>query len=237
MCCFSAVAAHVPGHTALKPLRTIMASLNDLIQQTPVSKSTRTHLLERLWINATSQLECETLDFDAYFAYHTKQCIQALHDDGQHICVCTHWDITEVAGDIKGGLTRQAIKSRLSSRLSAPRPANEDELLDNSIDLTARLVSMMGIGVLRYGFSGRKELVWSQGNLQNFIHEHFDAPIVLTHENIRLEKMFNARSLGRTAGIQIEWTDNLADHLRITDDNDKRVAIFRHASFLKYTQR
>jgi hypothetical protein len=32
--------------------------------------------------------------------------------------------------------------------------------------------------------------------------------------------------------MEIEWADNLADHLRLTD-GDKKVAIFHHASFLE----
>jgi hypothetical protein len=34
------------------------------------------------------------------------------------------------------------------------------------------------------------------------------------------------------AGLEIVWTDNLADHLRLTDD-DTKVHIFHHASFLE----
>jgi hypothetical protein len=52
---------------------------------------------------------------------------------------------------------------------------------------------------------------------------------------VKLEKLFNARSLERIGGISIDWTNNLADHLRVKDDrNDKiKVAIFHYASFLK----
>ena len=54
----------------------------------------------------------------------------------------------------------------------------------------------------------------------------------LGSENVKLEKIFNAGNLGRIAGIEIEWTNNLADHLRVVDE-DKKVAIFYHASFLE----
>ncbi|KAF2178669.1 hypothetical protein K469DRAFT_731671 [Zopfia rhizophila CBS 207.26] len=49
--------------------------------------------------------------------------------------------------------------------------------------------------------------------------------------------MFTASNLERIAGIQIKLTDNLADHLRMIDKEDKFVAIFHHASFLKRQNR
>lgn len=132
--------------------------------------------------------------------------------------------------------SKETIKARLSSKLADPKPVNEDELPESSIDLTARLVYMMDIGALRYGFSGRIGLLWRQGSLKDFVHDHFNVPVMLDHD-VKLEKMFNARNLGRTAGIQIVWTDNLADHLRVIYEGEKTVAIFHHASFLKCQQR
>jgi hypothetical protein len=74
--------------------------------------------------------------------------------------------------------------------------------------------------------------MWTSDPLEEFIHAYFNAPRALGQETVKLEKIFNARNLGRIAGIEIEWTNNLADHLRLTD-GDKKVAIFHHASFLE----
>jgi hypothetical protein len=51
-------------------------------------------------------------------------------------------------------------------------------------------------------------------------------------EHVKLEKLFNAYNLSRIARIEVVWTSNLADHLRMQDD-DTRVAIFQHAFFLE----
>lgn len=214
-----------------------MASLDDPISRTPTSSTTTPENLMYLWSrNASSKLNQQEFDPEAYLAYHQKQCSHALHDGGRHISARTHRDILEIAEDLKDGLPKETIRGRLSSKLADPKPANENEILDSSIDLTARLVSMMHVGGLRYGFSGRRELVWSQGSLKDFVHDYFNKPVVLG-QDVKLEKMFNACNLGRIAGIHIEWTDNLADHLRMIDDRDKTVAIFHHASFLKGQQR
>lgn len=214
-----------------------MASLDDLMHRTLTSSTTALELLAQLWRHdASSKLDSQELDIEAYFAYHKKQCSHALHDGGRHISVRTHRNILEIAENLEQGLSRETIKRRLSPKLADPKPANENELLDSSVDLAARLVSMMDIGVLQYGFSGRRELVWNQGSLKDFVNGYFNVPVVLG-QDVKLEKMFNARNLGRIAGINIVWTDNLADHLRMIDDEDKKVAIFHHASFLKCHQR
>jgi len=76
---------------------------------------------------------------------------------------------------------------------------------------------MVGFGCLQYGFTGRKQLVWTSNPLEEFVHGYFNAPQALGQENVILEKTFNARNLGRIAGMEIEWTNNLVDHLRLTD--------------------
>lgn len=214
-----------------------MTSFDDRMHQIPTSLTTSLGLITRLWsCNASSKLDNQELDLESYFAYHKKQCNRALYDGGRHISARTHHDIHEIAADLEEGLSRETIRERLSSKLLDPKPSNENELLDSSIDLTARLVSMMDIGVLQYGFSGRRELVWNQGSLKEFVNGYFNLPVMLGHD-VKLERIFNARNLCRITGINIVWTDNLADHLRMIDEEDKKVAIFHHASFLKCQQR
>jgi hypothetical protein len=50
---------------------------------------------------------------------------------------------------------------------------------------------------------------------------------------VKLSKIFNACNLQRISGIRVAWTSNLADHLSMRDD-DTRVVIFHHATFLEY---
>ncbi|KAH8779343.1 hypothetical protein BGZ57DRAFT_821832 [Hyaloscypha finlandica] len=207
------------------------------MHQTPTSLTTSLELITRLWsCDPSSKLDNKELDLESYFAYHKKQCSLALHDGGRHISARTHYDILEIAADLEEGLSRETIRERLSLKLVGPKPSNENELLDSSIDLTARLVSMMDIGVLQYGFSGRRELVWNQGSLKEFVNGYFNVPVMLG-QDVKLERTFNARNLCQIGGISIVLTDNLADHLRMIDDEDKKVAIFHHASFLKCQQR
>jgi hypothetical protein len=208
--------------------------LESSVQLSPISIETKCEILNHLWglTVRPSQYYNSDFAFDTYFSYYTAQCNDALHDGGRHVSVRMHGDVITIAQDLKSSQTRAAIKSTLASKMRTPRPANEDEILDGSIDLVLRLLLMVEFGHLQYGFTGRKQLVWDSDSLEEFVHGYFNTPRALGQETVKLEKIFNARNLGRIAGIDIEWTDNLADHLRLTD-GDKKVAIFHHASFLE----
>lgn len=62
----------------------------------------------------------------------------------------------------------------------------------------------------------------------------FYAPPVLDPETTKLENNFTAINL-KLAGLEVVWTDNLIDHLRMSDD-DTKVHIFHHAAFLECQQ-
>jgi hypothetical protein len=56
----------------------------------------------------------------------------------------------------------------------------------------------------------------------------------VTDGNTRFEAVFSAFHMEDKADMKICWTNNLDDHLRVVNDDDKMVPIFHHASFLKY---
>jgi hypothetical protein len=91
---------------------------------------------------------------------------------------------------------------------------------------------MINVGELQYGFSGQERLMWSENSLEHWIKNYFHAPRLLDNEHVKLEKIFSALNLGRIAGIEIQFTNNLADHLRLMGEDDKKVSIFHNASFL-----
>ncbi|KAK0649057.1 hypothetical protein B0T16DRAFT_427974 [Cercophora newfieldiana] len=177
-------------------------------------------------------MDSESLaNLDNYWAYYAKECSNALHDSGRHVATRTHADIVDCVSKLQGDMLRSDIKYCLRSKLTSRHP-DEDEMLDNSIDLSASLLLMTNFGSYSYGFSGKTSVHWTKGSLRQFIQNYFEPERKLVNESVKLERIFKASNLDRIAGLEIEWTDNLADHLRITDD-DKRVHIFHHASFLE----
>ncbi|KAI1078779.1 hypothetical protein F5B20DRAFT_591095 [Whalleya microplaca] len=191
-------------------------TINSSLLQTPISLATRAEISKELWgSDYCHRLRGVDMNQAAFWTYYSKKCTQALHNGGRHVTARTHRDIVD----------------SLRSKLTTPHD-NEDELLENSIDLAASLLLMCDCGSWSHGFSGGIEIQWKRESLREFLTEYFGEPPVLDHDRIKLDKTFTARNFDRIAGIEIVWTDNMLDHLRLTDD-DKKVHIFHHASFLE----
>ncbi|KAJ6437088.1 putative transcriptional regulatory protein [Purpureocillium lavendulum] len=91
---------------------------------------------------------------------------------------------------------------------------------------------MIDVGEQEFGVSGRHPIHWTNGCLRDVLANRFPSETQSAADSSRIGKLFNARNLSRIAGIEIRWTNNLANHLRLTDD-DRTVFIFHHSSFLK----
>ncbi|KAK7959784.1 uncharacterized protein PG986_004638 [Apiospora aurea] len=197
-----------------------------------LSQSTRAAVATEFWGKAETPRLNNLNDLAPFWEYYSSTCRQALHDGGRHNAVRSHADVIEVVQMLKAGAVREEIRSALRSKLSR-KHENEDELLENAIDLAASLALMCDFGIAPLGFSGRTELEWTRGSLQAFLADYFNEPPVLSLESMKLEKTFIARNLTTIGGIEIIWTENLVDHLRLSDD-DTKIHIFHHASFLEY---
>jgi hypothetical protein len=236
-----------------------MASLDTTLED-HVLASDRPIVAEKLWgpQQQTSQhdlLEEEgQLDtfLEIYFKYYAEQCdFIGRHANGKYSSVETHSDIGKIAQLLQQSLSREEVRNQMS--MSDFLKVADEEQHDNSINLVARLLLMIKFGDLPHECLGGKSVRWGSGTLSEFVHGYFSrppahnppaysplaatspasTPPACTHHHIKLEKQFNALNLQRIAGIRISWTDNLADHLRMMDD-DKTVAVFYHASFLEY---
>jgi hypothetical protein len=133
---------------------------------------------------------------------------------------------------LKSGLLKNEIKDVLRSKLDGYIDST-DANLNMSIDLAARLLLMMNIDGRETITHRPDQLLWEAGSLKHFVRQWFDLPNsgIKTFSS-KFARTFTARNLERVAGLEIIWTDNLANHLRVTDD-DTRVFIFHHASFLQ----
>ncbi|KAF2114843.1 hypothetical protein BDV96DRAFT_600015 [Lophiotrema nucula] len=199
---------------------------------------TRFEIVRSLWPRQpTLALQYDDLDWNAYFDYYKQECDDALHDQGRHVSLRTHEEIAWLAGHLQEHRTGVDLNPVLRSKLTQQRTQDEeDDMIEGSLHLTARLLVMMDIGTLRQGFSGRKSLLWqTDKSLRQCVHDYFGSPSLSGYDNLKLETGFTARNLERIAGIEIQWTNNLADHLRLVED-DSKVRVFHHASFLKWQQ-
>ena len=208
-------------------------SLDNSLQKVPISPTIKNDIVLNFWDFdiAASKRSCAITALEHYFKYYTAQSDLALHDRGRYISIRTHQEVIRISDLLKQGIERQELRDRLMLQ----NLNHDEEKLDASIILVVRLLLMLEVGRFQNCFSGHKELRWEHGSLQSFVANHFNAPQALTREHVKLEKVFIARNLSRIAGINIVWTDNLADHLRMLE-HDTQVAIFHHAFFLDAVQ-
>ncbi|KAJ9500400.1 hypothetical protein H2202_004195 [Exophiala xenobiotica] len=212
-----------------------MASGEEIELRQPGASVKVTEGLLPLWRGNTYRNTCKTeIVLDAYLPYQRKQCYYAWSDCGRQLAARTAHDILGIAHDTMKGMSKASIRTQLSLRLANQKLQDKNELLDASIDLSARLLTMTDIGRLRYAVCRRHVLPWNEGSLQELLKAHFNQPVILDRD-VKLEKAFNVHSFRRITGFEVDWTDNLADHLQLDEDN-RRLAIFHHASFLKCQQ-
>lgn len=214
-----------------------MASLDGyLLKSASFTEDLRSTIVHRLWGHPPQTLfngeHSTVLDLGPYFRYYHRQCAHAMHDGGRSISIKDHKELLAIADFLKEQLERDEIRIRITQPLN-PEDFNDDKPLDGSINLAARILLMIHVGKLRYAISGRKELQWKEGFLSSFLGDLFSPTRILGHDNIKLEENFNARNLHRIAGLEICLTDNLADHLRLSNNNS-RMEVFHHVSFLEY---
>lgn len=149
----------------------------------------------------------------------------------------THKDLMHIRDIIFESRTepRSVVRARIR-----PNLATEDDLsLDRIVDLTIRLWLMVNVrddslsmSLWRpQQFSAR----WDESeSLVKFLAHQF--PISTTKLELkqsRLEMTFTVAYMVRTCRLQIKWTDDLVNHLRLDRGPDsKTLSIFPHKAFL-----
>lgn len=205
------------------------------LDQLPVPPISRLAIIESFWGSRISMPEYEqqAQDTDSYFRYYEEQCRARLHGGVNNTLTRTHADIARIVQLLKdGNHTRESIKDTMRQNLLQQHD-NSELNLENAIDFALRLWMMVHVGNFVRGLiPGQTAISWESGTLHGLINAQF-SPQCALQEPVKFEKIFIARNLERMAGIHIIWTDNLADHLRMKDD-DTRVAIFHHVSLLEY---
>lgn len=171
---------------------------------------------------------------ESYFRY----CWHSLKCSGLGGSFSGLQQILDLVGLVKRpDTTHPSVGNLLKKQLSFEDDDESAEILRDALNLAVRLLLMIPVGpFLATGggitVSGETYLPWKEGTITEFVNTEFP-PQTSMRDCVRLEKVFNARNLKRIAGIEIRWTSNLADHLRMRDD-DTAVEIFHYASFLRF---
>ncbi|KAK0117887.1 hypothetical protein ONS95_012206 [Cadophora gregata] len=173
---------------------------------------------------------------DSFFSYYER----ALESSRSNSLVSSHLDIIDLLAKAQqkdGG--RSSVEEHLRQRITDNEADEADEIIEDTVDLALRLVLMVPTGGFSIAnrsvtLSGGTKLNWKDGSVHDLVKREFPVQNSMK-EPVKLERIFNARNLERIAGVEVRWTSNLADHLRMRDD-DKAVEIFHYATFLKLQQ-
>jgi len=201
----------------------------------PLSPKTKLAILETIFSFKPPPDTSEEFYSNGYFYYYRKM----VENTRAQSTTKTHRDIANLVGLLKRpDATRNSVESTLRKRLCGG-VEDIDEIVEDSINLAVRLLLMVSTGgFLTYGrsitLSSETRLNWKDGTIKDLLNIQL-APQTMMTESVKLEKIFNARNLEQIAGIEIRWTSNLADHLRMRDD-DTAVEVFHYASFLRFHQ-
>jgi len=170
---------------------------------------------------------------DGYFLYYKEQCTATTPNFQEMQGISTHQDVVDIAHCLRNpDATRRSVKGSVTQVSSDSEAGDPESRMLRSINFAVRLWLMLDVGDYLSGFTlGQTQLHWGNQTIRSLIESEFNKKSVLESKT-KLEKMFNAYSLETVAGIKIYWTNNLADHLRMMDD-DSMVAIFHHAFFLQ----
>lgn len=203
----------------------------------PIPAATQLEIANAFWAAGGRGAYVPT-SLEPYFQYYIEQCKTSYHSLGTNLPFSKHHGITELAHDIKQGLTREKVLQSLEIRYPAALSDGQfgrAEIMNGAIDLVARLILMVDVGKpTDRMWTGRAFRPWEQGTINDFTAAYFQEQRSYRHDGIQLDRDFNARNLFAIGGLQVELTNNLLDHLEVVDiQGETTVMIFHHVSFLR----
>src|SRR5204863_9178614 len=123
-----------------------MANIGDGLL-TPLNSDTLCEILKNLWEcdfeTIKTRISTGDVNPKAYFQYYIQQCNLALYDGGNHTSARTHLDVLDIAKQLRKHSSRDDVFKGLKSQGRVAGISNGDEMINGSIDLTARLLVMV----------------------------------------------------------------------------------------------
>lgn len=212
-----------------------MVSLQEFIgQELHLNDNTTIKVLRSVW--PALELDQGIRRWEHYITYFKRQCHRALHDHGRHTLIRSFEDIAVITDLLAQNNTREELACKVKLQLRLSKPCGQD-VIDNTLDLVARLCSMVNIETIRRTdcVNARQTSIhWQAHSLQTYLSDYFDQKQELDCSKVRLDRHFTASNMRKIAGFKIKMTDSLADHLRIIDERGIIVVVvFSDVSFLK----
>lgn len=211
-------------------------STQALVTSVPTSFNQREDLIKGLWPKYSALSPGKAQTWNAYFKYYEDECMKASAGGGKHSTIRTHADVLKVAKDLRSGRTKGEIKQALIALDTQQRQYDViAQMAEGSIRLAVRLFAMIDVGPVAHNYSPcHTSLNWTieQHDLRTLLDLQFKKS-PLAPESSKFGRLFNALNIRRYAGVKIQWTENLANHLRLVED-DTTLCVFHHVTWLKH---
>ena len=178
--------------------------------------------------------------FNNYFAFYEHELSTLSLGQWSQLCpssqiaVATHSDLLRALGVVQANANsaKKMIRRELCSEFA---PAAE-ERVDRTLDLILRLWLMINVRDKTKSLQTLRTpvVVWGDDwNLYQLLKETFPvSESVLAARESRLHPSFTVVFMIEVCGVRLEWTDCLADHLRL-DRRTRVLRIFPYKVFLQ----
>ncbi|KAI4210005.1 MAG: hypothetical protein LQ351_007112 [Letrouitia transgressa] len=226
------VKAHEPDSWKSRPL---LQPLQDL--------TSRCSFLKSVYNLNLGLKEVQQTDggFESYFARYSNLCNLAVLRNRQ-IEVLTHGQLLEAISQLRSPAWPRETTHIIAALVIKESQTDVDRgFAETLIDLAASVWSSIAIGKFPGDISNDEPVEWRQGALFTRLSDpEFSGSLVgklfsghyATNEVVKLPQSFTAAYLEQVGGIQIRWTNNLADHLLLKDD-DTKLMLFHQVSALR----
>jgi hypothetical protein len=205
------------------------------VLHSPLDQSSRLEVIQSLWPDSvTIPQTVEPSDWDAFFVAYTNECNAALFDQGRHLGIRTHKDLLDICALLRTQATKEHMDMKIRQKFTIARDSKEEDMMVNgSLNLAARVLAMIKVGSRSCEISGELVVPWRQDqSLYGAVSMYFDLFSNSEVENVVFGSDFTARNINQISKIEIIWTNNLADHLRLVE-KDRKLCVFHHVTFLR----
>jgi len=214
-----------------------MAALTDALTRKPTIE-TKKNIIETIF-ESRSDITRYILS-DRYFKYYEQELEMVQFGSITQmapvtsLAVKTHADILLVIREIQ--TNRLLAKCKLRDKLRSHFPEAKDTELNASIDLALRLWLMLNVRDPRLKLQSPQTpiLVWDENlPFKDFIDHTFPrSKWQIGVKDSRLHPSFTAAFMVEVCGLHLEWTDCLADHLRL-DRREKALRVYSYKDCLQ----
>jgi hypothetical protein len=221
--------------------------LNVDVTECPIANEERSDIVNHLWQSNIPITPTNVDTWSSYFTFYAEECRVLLRAGGEYAAIKTHWDLVRIARklDIRCSksethdkiheILEKRDEERRSAGLQPWKKEEKDQIVEGSVRLVVRLFAMVDIGpISKSEIVGPTHLEWSNAalSLDQLLDKHFKKSSSRP-DTTKFGRLFNAFNIKRFTGINIQWTDSLANHLRLVDD-DTTLCVFHHVTFLEH---